>query len=93
LKELRIYYLADPTVLTAIGKNLISLELGSPNEKVVDGIIKHCPNLEYLLKDVKFDDEVKDGMVRSIKSGLKKLAKFKLDDISIRLGTDWEGHL
>jgi hypothetical protein len=67
--------------------------LQGPSEEVVDGIVKHCPNLQCLeIEDVEFDDEVKEGMVRSIKSGLKKLAIFKVNKESIRLGTDWKGY-
>jgi hypothetical protein len=31
-------------------------------------------------------------LVGSIKNGLKKLAKIKVDDDSICLGTDWDGY-
>jgi hypothetical protein len=93
LKELRIPSLADPTILAAIGRNLVSLKLPFPSEEVVDGIVENCPSLQYLdLEDVEFDDEVKEGIVRSIKSGLKKLAKLKLNKESFLLGTDWEGY-
>ncbi len=41
---------------------------------------------------VVLDDEEKASLVGSIKSGLKELAKFKLNEETIRLGTDWEGY-
>jgi hypothetical protein len=93
LKEFRIPSLADPTILAAIGMNLVWMNLWNPSKEVVDGIVEHCPNLQYLeIKDVEFDDEVKEGMVGSIKNGLMKLAKFKVNNEFIRLGTDWEGY-
>jgi hypothetical protein len=94
LKELRLPSLADPTILAAIGKNLISLDLWKPSKEVVDGIVKHCPNLRYLELGSfdEVDEEVKEVFVGSIRNGLKKLAKFKLDNESIRLGSGWEGY-
>jgi hypothetical protein len=61
---------------------------------VVDRIVEHCPNLQYLeLWGIdEFDVEVKEGMVRLLKNGLKKLVKFESEDVSIRLGTDWVGY-
>jgi hypothetical protein len=74
LKELRLPPLADPTILAAIGKNLISLDLWKPSKEVVDGIVEHCPNLQNLVLDgVEFEKEVKERMVGSIKSELKDL--------------------
>jgi hypothetical protein len=73
--------------------NLISLYLASPSKEVVDGIVEYCPNLQYLeLDDVEFDEEVKEGLMGSLKYGLKKLAKLEVNDVSFRLGTDWEGY-
>jgi hypothetical protein len=87
-------FLADPAVLTVIGRNLLSLDLWILSEEVVDGIVDNCTNLHHLeLGSVKFDgDEEKAALVGLIKSGLKRLAKFKLNEESIRLGTDWKGY-
>jgi hypothetical protein len=93
LKELRIDDLVDPSILATIGSNLVTLDLWSPSKEVVDGIIEHCPNLQYLELEVGgIEKELKEVLVDSIKYGLKKLAKFKVNGESIRLGTDWEGY-
>jgi hypothetical protein len=77
--------------VAAIGRNLVRLELWNPSKEVVVGIVKHCPNLQYLELEV-VNEEVKKGLVGSIKNGLKKLAKLKVNGESMRLGTDWEGY-
>jgi hypothetical protein len=93
LNELRIDSLANPAILAAIGMNLLWLNLWRPSKLVVDGIVDYCPNLQYLeLEEVKIDEEVEEGLVGSLKSGLTKLAKFKLNEKSVRLGTDCEGY-
>jgi hypothetical protein len=91
LKELRISFLAYPAILAAIGINLVRLNLWRPSKEVVNGIVEYCPNLQYLELDVEFDKEVMEGLVGSLKNGLKRLVKLKLDGKSMRLGTDWEG--
>jgi hypothetical protein len=92
LNTLWIHSLTDPAVLSAIVRDLVNLDLWGPSKKVVNGIGESCPNLRNLELDVvEFDDE-KELFVGSIKSGLKKLAKFKLNNEPIRLGTDWEGY-
>jgi hypothetical protein len=56
-------------------------------------IVEHCPNLQYLdLDGVEFDAKVKEGLLGSLKSGLMRLAKLKVNGESVRLGTDWEGY-
>jgi hypothetical protein len=94
LNELRLPSLADPAILEAIGSNLVNLELWRPSKEVVDGIVKHCPNLRYLELGSfdEVDEEVKEVFVGSIRNGLKKLAKLKVNNESIRLGTGWEGY-
>jgi hypothetical protein len=87
MKEFCVNPLVDPSILKAIGKNLVMLILRSPSEQVVDRIVEHCPNLQYLEIE-RVDEEEKEGMLRS----LKKLAKFKVNKEFIRLGTDWEGY-
>jgi hypothetical protein len=90
LKAIRIPFLVDPTALLVIGRGLISLCLGRPSKEVVDGIVEHCPNLQYLeLRKTEMGDEGKEVLVGSIKNGLKKLAKLKINEDG--LGTDWEG--
>jgi hypothetical protein len=92
LNSFQISSLVDPAVLAAIGRSLVSLKLRRPSKEVVEGIVEHCPNLQYL-ELVEFDlDDEEEELVGSIKSGLKKLAKFKLNEESIRLGSDWEGY-
>jgi hypothetical protein len=91
LKELRANPIVDPAILAAIGMNFVWLNLWRPSKEVVDGIVEHCPNLQYLeMKEV--DEEVTDGMVGSLKNGLMKMAKLKVNGKSIRLGTGWEGY-
>jgi hypothetical protein len=94
LNTLDLQFQADPAVLTAVGRKLVSLEFWRPSKEVVDGIVESCPSLQYLELDaVEFDDdEEKELLVGLIKNGLKKLAKFKLNKESIRLGTDREGY-
>jgi hypothetical protein len=73
-----------------MGRNLISLKLCEPSKDVVDGIVESCPYLQYLeLDDCICDDEEEEVSAGSIKGGLKKLAKLKVNDESIRLGTDY----
>jgi hypothetical protein len=91
LKELRMDLLIDPTILAAIGWNLVSLVLWRPSKEVLDGIVEYCPNLEYLEVE-EVDEEVTDGMVGSLKSRLMKLVKLKVNWESVRLGTDWKGY-
>jgi hypothetical protein len=38
LVDLRLAYLVDPSVLTAIGRNIVSLDLWNPSKEVADGI-------------------------------------------------------
>jgi hypothetical protein len=91
LKELRANPIVDPTILTAIGRNLVWLNLWRPSKEVVDGIVEHCPNLQYLeLEEV--DEDVKEGLVGSMKNGLMTLVKLKVNGESVRLGTDWKGY-
>jgi hypothetical protein len=86
MKEFCVNPLVDPSILKAIGKNLVMLILRSPSEQVVDRIVEHCPNLQYLEIE-RVDQEVKDAFkMRSIKVGLMKLAKFKVNKEYIRLG-------
>jgi hypothetical protein len=86
LNELDLGCLADPAVLPAIGRNLFSLDLWCPSKEVADGIVEHCPNLQYLEVDsLELDEEDTALFVSSLKSGLKKLAKIKIDGKSIRL--------
>jgi uncharacterized protein YlzI (FlbEa/FlbD family) len=89
LKELRMCYLADTTVLLANGRNLVILNLWEPSKEVVDGIVEYCPNLQYLVLVLDEDDDEMERMVVSLKNGLKMLAKLKVNMKSIRLGTDW----
>jgi hypothetical protein len=93
LKELRINPLVDPAILAAIGMNLVRLNLWKPGKEVLDGIVDSCPNLQYLeIEEVEIEEEVKEGLVGSLKNGLKKLAKLKVNEKCIRLGSDWEGY-
>jgi hypothetical protein len=93
LKNIALSSLVDPAVLTAIGRNLTNMTLWRASKEVADGIAENCPNLKILeFVDVGVDEEEMALMVGSIKSGLKKLTKFKINEESIRLGTDWEGY-
>jgi hypothetical protein len=90
LKKLVIQYLVDPAVLPAIGRNLVRQVLPGASREVVDGILEHCPNLQYLelYCDVLDEDaEEMEKFVGLFKNGLKRL-----NDKTIRLGTDWEGY-
>jgi hypothetical protein len=95
LKEVHIPFLVNPSVLSVVGRNIVHLNLYKPSKEIVDGIIEECPDLQYLTLDLgveDLEDEVKEEIVRSLKGGLKKLAKLEVDEKSVRLGTDWEGY-
>jgi hypothetical protein len=95
LKELRVDHLVDPAILGTIGENLVSLDLWSPSKEVVDLIVEYCPNLQYLilgLEDEEWEEDELEQSKLSLKSGLKNLAKLKVNGKSVRLGTDWEGY-
>jgi hypothetical protein len=81
-------------VLCGIGGNLDSLALWGVNAEVIDMIVKNCGCLRYLELEVFMmeSDEVKvEAMKQKLKSGLKMLAKLKLNGVSVRLGSDWDG--
>jgi hypothetical protein len=98
LKEIHIPFLKDPRVLSAIGRNLVSLSLFNPSKEVASGIVESCPNLQYLtlecleLEGVEWEEDDLAELKLSLKHGLKKLAKLDVNERVIRLGTDWEGY-
>jgi hypothetical protein len=76
-------------VLCGIGRNLLSLSLWELKEGYSEMIVEFCPNLQYLAietKGIKADKV--DTFKQTLKSGLKKLAKFMVNDVSVRLGCD-----
>jgi hypothetical protein len=83
-------------ILPTIGRNLVCLKYRSsgPILDAVSEIIEHCPNLHMLdLGWSEWNDVTNAADVgESLKSGLKKLAKLKLNLDTVRLGTDWEGY-
>jgi hypothetical protein len=94
LKSLKFPFLIDPYTLSAIGKNLVSLELWNPSKGVVDRIVESCPNLQYLvLERVWVEEDDLPGLKQTLKEGLKSLCKLKVNGESVHLGTDWEGYL
>jgi hypothetical protein len=61
-------------------------------------IVEYCPNLQYLEVKVRGVQDrgsgaTYQGLVESIKqklkNGMKKLAKLKANERSVRFGTDW----
>jgi hypothetical protein len=92
-------------LLPTIGRKLASLEYTSstPFLETVEAIVEHCPNLQMLdLGCEEFAAETKAAAVDLIKGGLnklsklkmfKKLSKLKVDVMTVRLGTEWEGYL
>jgi hypothetical protein len=82
-------------VLRVIGRNLVSLFLcDEMNVEEIDGVVEFCPNLQYL-------EVSKGGMILAarveevkdtLKDGLKRLAKLKVNGACVRLGTDWKGY-
>jgi hypothetical protein len=83
--------LADPSILSAIRRNLVRLDLLVSSKEVVEGIVEHCQNLQYLKLGFKNEDET-EALVEELKNGLKKLSILMVNGKSIRLGTDWEGY-
>jgi hypothetical protein len=88
LKSLRVVDWDLSEVLPVIGGNLVSLEIEVSSEEVLAVILKECVNLQYL--------DIEGGVageesVDAIKNGLVKLAKLKVNGVSVRLGTDWMG--
>jgi hypothetical protein len=85
-------------VIRAIGQNLVTLKIWRIQDSVgainlIDVIIKHCSNLQYLeLKIGWVSEKVVESAKVRLKDGLKKLAKLTVSDECVRLGTDWEGY-
>ena len=81
--------------LRGIGRNLVSLNLRGLGIGAIKVIEEYCPNLRYLEVCMKEDQESDEELIESIKermrSVLKRLAKLKVNDAPVRLGTDWEG--
>jgi hypothetical protein len=75
-------------VLRAIGVNLVGLDLWDATAATCLVIAENCPNLEYLEMSGDYSMVV---MVGFLKDGLKKF--LKVNDESVRLGTDWMGYL
>jgi hypothetical protein len=93
LKDIRIPFLVDLNVLSVVGRNLAILDLEKPSKEVVYGIVESCPNLHYLnLEGLELDEEDLAELKQSLKNGLKRLAKLKVNEESVRLGTDWAGY-
>ncbi len=80
-------------VLCGVGRNLASLALRSVSEEAIGVVVEQCPNLQYL--EVKFlqrfDSEKGDLIKQTFKVWLNKLAKLKVNGVSVRLGTVWAG--
>jgi hypothetical protein len=76
--------------LAAIGRKLWSLGTSCDRVESAEEIIRHCPNIRYL--DIAMGDETEHQRIcRSFTQGLD-LSCFKVNNISIRLGTHWEGY-
>jgi hypothetical protein len=83
-------------IILSIGVNLRELSLQCMNAAAVDGVLKCCPNLESLyIIEPNPDKEIQASLEKSLKSGLKRLSFFQVDDengVRVRLGTDWMGY-
>jgi hypothetical protein len=94
LKHLQIGWIEGMCdVLRVIGRNLVHLDvywLSYDEMNWMDCIVEFCPNLQYL--DLYFEGVKRDELVKKAKRGLKNLAKLRLDDVYVRLGTDWKGY-
>lgn len=78
-------------ILPVIGGGLISLEIRSwwAAAETIAGIAENCPDLLNLrLKISDADTDAVKIVVLEFKRGLKKLAKLRLDDTIVELGTD-----
>jgi hypothetical protein len=74
--------------------NLVSLNIQGAAAETWGEISDNCPNLEYVQL---FGEELKDvGMVGSLNNGFKKrmkrLASMKVNQVPLRLGTEWKGY-
>jgi hypothetical protein len=100
-KALRHLYLADlhdhqhpaydlSSILPVIGRNLISLD-ANWELSYVDGLVQHCPNIQFLdLYFVGVDKSVCRMIGQIFKDGLKGLMVLRINENSIRLGVDYE---
>jgi hypothetical protein len=81
-------------LLPAIGRTLVSLGLVVANVENIDAILRYCPLLEYLslIREVGGDAFMDRRIERMVCVGLKRLAKLIVDDVAIRLGSDWAGY-
>jgi hypothetical protein len=80
------------SILRGVGGHLVSLFLRMAEVKAIGVIIESCPNLQYLeVTIVGSDTTMVESIKMTLKSGLKRLAKLKVNGVSARLGTDWEG--
>jgi hypothetical protein len=90
-------------VLRVIGRNLIGLillDMSVDSTERTEGIVEYCPNLQYLDLKINQDydpEKMRYGQIiesnrQMLKAGLKKLAKLRVNDVSVRLGTDWNGN-
>jgi hypothetical protein len=77
-------------LLRDIGRNLTSLDMWYFEADAIDLIVEYCPNLQYLELEVDAAETV-EFVKWKLKSGLKKLAKFEVNRVSVRLGTDYKG--
>jgi hypothetical protein len=82
------------TTLPSIGKKLVSLGLQIATIKTIDAIMLHCPNLQYLSIIREVGDDVNVDRIKQVvlRNGLKRLASLIVNDVSVRLGTDWKGY-
>jgi hypothetical protein len=56
-------------------------------------VIECCPDLEYLaFIDPNPDKEIQDSLEKLLKRGLKRLSFLSVDNVRVRLGTDWMGY-
>jgi hypothetical protein len=100
LKHLKIGWIEGMSdFLRVFGRNLVHLDmywLRSDGMDEIDGIIEYCPNLQYLylnIVGVMRETAADAELVKKAKRELKNLAKLRVNDVSVRLGTDWMGYM
>jgi hypothetical protein len=75
-------------ILRGIGRNLVGLSLIEIVwDDVVDIIVESCPNLQCLSVGLPSADAgLIDSFKLTLKSGLKRLAKLRVNGVTVRLG-------
>jgi hypothetical protein len=79
-------------ILPVLGKKLVSLDINRATADAWMVLYESCPNLQYLRSGTSLAEETLAALNGGLKKKMKRLASFKVNDVSVRLGTDWAGY-